>query len=564
MTAYNKLKIAILATIATQTSFAINVDPVQIQSAPGELLYAEINFRQSNSQIPVEVSLASPDDLASIGAMHQPPGHLNFYTRRNGNGTGVITITSSRPMTDRELNIIIKIKEGNAAHLQHIRKPLQAKKETTQLTASQNERPLKPIVVVSEKDIGLNLPVSTQYSAPKPVVALEKPLAVKKIAPPMLSASSIPKQVTPAISTAIPTATQTATTPSPTQSTPKAVTVPRPQPIVATTVSKPVPTVVPTPVEKIPTQTEAKIKADIEKQITNSVPPVKMQDKQHTATPPTPSVEKITTQTEKPQTTKIADVKEPAIESVQAIEKPTPIPSQATVPASPVHNFAPQTESLDPLVRKYKEQQAQLTQQKTIQPSPIQKIEHSPVQASTASANYVVQSNESLWKIAERVAQAEKKSVNEVMQSIKKNNEHAFIGGDANRLRKGASLNLTASTTNNKAQKITPSELKTQKATTPTKTKYRLNQAEMSLVAENQSHSKTLSANHNTLQDQSKNKLSLKIMTAREKTVKLQRNVTESELALNQKDHRIQLLNARLARLEQQLKAQQADKKPIQ
>ena len=52
-------------------------------------------------------------------------------------------------------------------------------------------------------------------------------------------------------------------------------------------------------------------------------------------------------------------------------------------------------------------------------------------------------------------------------------------------------------------------------------------------------------------------------MTAGEKTVKLQRNVTELELALNQKDHRIQLLNARLAQLQQQLKAQQADKKPI-
>ena len=52
-------------------------------------------------------------------------------------------------------------------------------------------------------------------------------------------------------------------------------------------------------------------------------------------------------------------------------------------------------------------------------------------------------------------------------------------------------------------------------------------------------------------------------MTSREKTVKLQRNVTQLELALNQKDHRIQLLNTRLAQLEQQLKARQAEKKPI-
>lgn len=51
-------------------------------------------------------------------------------------------------------------------------------------------------------------------------------------------------------------------------------------------------------------------------------------------------------------------------------------------------------------------------------------------------------------------------------------------------------------------------------------------------------------------------------MTAREKTVKLQRNVTQLEVALNQKDQRIQLLNARLAQLQQQLKAQQTEKKP--
>ncbi|MEZ2174495.1 hypothetical protein QUG83_18780, partial [Acinetobacter baumannii] len=84
-----------------------------------------------------------------------------------------------------------------------------------------------------------------------------------------------------------------------------------------------------------------------------------------------------------------------------------------------------------------------------------------------------------------------------------------------------------------------------------------------SLVAENQRDSGQVSANQNTERNQTSKELSLKVMTAREKTVKLQRNVTELELALNQKDHRIQLLNARLAQLQQQLKAQQADKKPI-
>ena len=79
MTVYNKLKLAILAIVASQNIYAINVDPVQIQSAPGELLYAEMTFRQSDINLPIEVSLASPEDLMSIGASHQPPGHLNFF-----------------------------------------------------------------------------------------------------------------------------------------------------------------------------------------------------------------------------------------------------------------------------------------------------------------------------------------------------------------------------------------------------------------------------------------------------------------------------------------------------
>ena len=123
MTTYNKLKIAILAIFASQNIYALNVDPAIIQSSAGELLYAELNFRQSDINTPIEVSLAKPEDLMSIGATHQPPGHLNFFTRRNPNGSGVITITSSRPIIDSEINIIVKIKEGSTTRLQQIKKP---------------------------------------------------------------------------------------------------------------------------------------------------------------------------------------------------------------------------------------------------------------------------------------------------------------------------------------------------------------------------------------------------------------------------------------------------------
>ena len=190
-------------------------------------------------------------------------------------------------------------------------------------------------------------------------------------------------------------------------------------------------------------------------------------------------------------------------------------------------------------------------------------MQHSPQASptSTAKASYVVQSNESLWKIAARIAQEQNRGVGEVMQQIKKNNEQAFIGGDANRLKRGAALNLNIAPAQQQPITVKTAELAQAQHKAKGSTKYRLNQAEMSLVAENQKESEQLSANQNTLDRQTSKELSLKVMTVREKTVKLQRNVTELELALNQKDQRIQLLNARLARLQQQLKAQQADKK---
>src|SRR5690606_6086753 len=70
--------------------------------------------------------------------------------------------------------------------------------------------PLAPVVVVSEKDIALNLPVSSHYSTAasaasnKPPV-LEKPLALQRTAPPVLSNISIPKTAfAPAVMTSSP------------------------------------------------------------------------------------------------------------------------------------------------------------------------------------------------------------------------------------------------------------------------------------------------------------------------------------------------------------------------
>ena len=221
--------------------------------------------------------------------------------------------------------------------------------------------------------------------------------------------------------------------------------------------------------------------------------------------------------------------------------------------------------SQDPLAQKFAAEQAA---QKRENPTTTTQTASTPKPTSTAAAStatpaakYVVRSNESLWGIASRIATEQNRPVSEVMQQIKNSNEHAFIQGDVNRLRRGAALNLHGMQQAKQPVKVSAAELAKVPSKQSGKTKYRLNQAEMSLVAEKAQDSAQSSANSAAEKNKTSKELSLKVMTSREKTVKLQRNVTQLELALNQKDHRIQLLNARLAQLQQQLKAQQADKR---
>ena len=520
MTVYKKFKIATLTMMMTQPVFAITVEPVQVQSAPGELLYAEMNFRQSDINIPIEVSLATPEDLMTLGTTHQPPGHLNFFTRRSSNGTGVITITSSRPITQNDLNFVVKVKEGNAARLQHIKTTLKPKTDLLKASISANERTLTPVVVVNENEIGLNLPVSTQYKpAAANTKAMEKPLAVQRLTPPPLSPNSIP---------------QTAS--------------------------------ITTPVVQDPVKVEEDITAVNTRAVTSTLttpPPI--------AEPAMPASQQKPLASNSLQkipvtpTTQVAQ----AASAAPVAQQDQDIPAQKVQNQKPVATYpsaAPPSNSSDPLVKKYAEEQ--VAKQKQVPPKKPPQAAPAPVQhspqagpTSTAKASYVVQSNESLWKIAARIAQEQNRGVGEVMQQIKKNNEQAFIGGDANRLKRGAALNLNIAPAQKQPITVKTAELAQVQHKAKGSTKYRLNQAEMSLVAENQKESEQLSANQNTLDRQTSKELSLKVMTVREKTVKLQRNVTELELALNQKDQRIQLLNARLAQLQQQLKAQQADKK---
>ncbi|MBJ8483568.1 FimV/HubP-related protein [Acinetobacter vivianii] len=483
MTVYNKLKIAILTIISSQHLYAITLDPLQIQSAPGELLYAEMSFHQADINSKFDVSLATPEDLLMIGAAHQPPSNLNFFTRRNNQGEGVIVITSSRPMTDAELNIIIKIQEGGASHLKHIRQSMRQAAKPPLRAKSNNEKSLTPKFIVSEKDIALNLPESTRFNvadnntkaAAKQETLLNAPFAL----PPVLKKqqSSVPEAA--AISVAVP----------------------------------------------------AKVESSVAAPL------------QQTASNGSSKVEKAT--------------EAPAIkqENIQTAQAATPA-TETAPPANELKNTALKSVE-DGEITKAQYQAKELS-------APAKKkapVQSTPTTSSETAQQHVVQRNESLWSIAQRIAGQTQQPVAQVMHQIKAQNEHAFIGGNANRLRQGSHLNFNFSATATQQNKnINQIAAQTQRPAAA-KAKYRLQQAEMSLVAESNQDSSTGSAKKDTLQQKTSADLSLKVMTAREKTVTLQRNVTQLELALHQKEQRIQLLNARLAELQDQLKAQQETKK---
>ena len=494
MTIYNKLKIAILTILSSQHLYAITLDPLQIQSAPGELLYAEMSFHQADANSKLDVSLATPEDLMMLGAIHQPPAALNFFTRRNNKGEGVIVITSSRPMTDAELNIIVKIQENGAVHLKHIRQPIRQK---TQIAAakSSNEKTLAPKYIVSEKDIALNLPESTRYNANSATNSKETNLKQEKLL-------NAPFALPPALNI---------------------------------------------PESKAPVVTAISVAPPAKAEQTTTI---------HAASNTQATTPKILSTAQKPATPTIKQ----EVQQAAVVQAANAQPANENIPAGkPIQN----TENK--LVEKKQDTMAEYQAKNKEQP-----IKQPPPQSTPSAASgensqqqHLVRRNESLWSIAQRIAGQTQQPVYKVMNQIKAQNEHAFVGGNANRLRQGAHLNFNLGTVpSHKNPSTNQMAAQTAHGVPAGKAKYRLQQAEMTLIAESNQDSSTGSAKKDTQQQKTSADLSLKVMTAREKTVTLQRNVTQLELALRGKEHRIQLLNARLAELQEQLKAQQKTKKP--
>lgn len=176
---------------------------------------------------------------------------------------------------------------------------------------------------------------------------------------------------------------------------------------------------------------------------------------------------------------------------------------------------------------------------------------------------HTVKANESLWAIANQIAKSQNIAINQVMKNIHEQNAHAFIDGNANRLKQGVILNIpTEYNMPVIAKAETPA--KPMQITKPTPNPVntapqKQTQAHMSIVA-NDSKGAAQGANKaGQTTSAQQNELTVQLKQERSATLGLQNNVRQLDQQLKQKEKRIALLNARLAELEQQLKLRQTE-----
>lgn len=197
-----------------------------------------------------------------------------------------------------------------------------------------------------------------------------------------------------------------------------------------------------------------------------------------------------------------------------------------------------------------------------------------------AAPKYVVKANDSLWKIASGLQGTLNKPTGQIMKQIRQLNETAFKRGDPNQLKQGAQLVLP------KADKPAQ-DLVTQRTappaplppkplvpkpiapppTTPIVRSGRLPQAEMTLIAPTGTgiaQGNSLTTGRRTGVQPLSRDLATRVGQARQKTVALRREVLELDAQVAVNDQKIALQNAKLAELEQRLKARKDAKRRAQ
>lgn len=184
MITYNKFSAALLLLCISQWGNALTLGKPDIQSAKDQLLYIEIPYAGASDNQNFDADLANGAELAQIGVSNDFMNHdLNFFVRRTGAQDGVIVITSSRPVSAEEVQLVMRVQDGRTTHIKQVNASLpRTIAAKTPLNTQVNEIPLIPQRIVSEKDIALTLPQSNTFTPidtpVQPPVAQEKELAI--------------------------------------------------------------------------------------------------------------------------------------------------------------------------------------------------------------------------------------------------------------------------------------------------------------------------------------------------------------------------------------------------
>lgn len=208
-------------------------------------------------------------------------------------------------------------------------------------------------------------------------------------------------------------------------------------------------------------------------------------------------------------------------------------------------------------------------------PAP-EKTTPEPVKGDAEKNTYKVKRNDSLWAIASRIQKDTNQPVTVIMRSIQQMNKAAFIHGNPNHIKNGATIILPNQQDVQEAPKSdTPSSvvenddvesnktpvLRTPKqqekaAKTPYVRRGHLPDAKMTLVAPPQEGTAQGSANDKQSAENVRKltQLNLKVTSARQRNMTLSQEVSELEAKIKANDQKLALRNARLAELMQRLK----------
>ncbi len=519
-------------------ALALSVQPIQVKSAMGEPFRAQLVITDIAGIDPstIRASLASDSEFIQLGINKRNLANdLRFTTTITSPERGIISITSDHPLNDPYIEFVVHIGFGHNVRLQQV----------TALV----DPPLTRIQTES-----LNLPIKQiqlAETAPTPTVPAATPQPTTNNNPNVVKVTS---SVTSRTVQLIPSTDA----PPPMDDTPLPKTKNAPStaaqvntPLIPKT-SAPPPMAVPKfdKVQTAPATTPAPMRA-VPATVTPTPAPV---------IAPTPVTSTITPA---PAPTPVVAAPTPVQAPTPAAVEPAPvqaasIPTAPPAPATPVAHIVEAPPAASPTV-----------------PTPDKPAQSDqPVQ--TDKKSYTVQRHDSLWAIASRMQKDMNIPVTVIMHSIQQNNQSAFIHGNPNHIRSGATIVLPnqqdiSQSVQPDLQKIkvenddvennkTPTIRSLNQQANETKTPYirrgHLPDAKMTLVAPTQDGSAQGSATEgqSDAKQHELSEINLKITTARQQNITLSQEVSELEAKIKANDQKLALQNAKLAELMQRLK----------